>query len=31
MQENIGFTLSNLSPRINPDIKSMILRASLNF
>jgi hypothetical protein len=31
MQENIGFTLSNLSPRMNPDIRSMILRASLIF
>jgi hypothetical protein len=31
MQENIGFTLSNLSPRMNPNIRSMILRESLIF
>jgi hypothetical protein len=31
MQENIGFTLSNLLPRMNPNLKSMILRASLIF
>jgi hypothetical protein len=31
MQENIGFTLSNISPRMDPDIRSMILRASLIF
>jgi hypothetical protein len=31
MQENIGFTLSNLSPRMNPNIRRMILRASLIF
>jgi hypothetical protein len=31
MQENSGFTLANLSPRINPDIRNMILRAFLIF
>jgi hypothetical protein len=31
MQENIGFTLSNLSPCMNPNIRNMILRASLIF
>jgi hypothetical protein len=31
MQENIGFTLSNLSPHMNPDIINVILRAFLIF
>jgi hypothetical protein len=31
MQENSGFTLANLSPRMNPDTKDVILRAFLIF
>jgi hypothetical protein len=31
MQENSGFILANLSPRMNPDIRNMTLRASLIF
>jgi hypothetical protein len=31
MQGTIGFTLSNLSPRMNPDIRNVILRAFLVF
>jgi hypothetical protein len=31
MQENSGFTLANLSPRINLDIGNVILRAFLIF
>jgi hypothetical protein len=31
MQENSGFTLANLSPRMNPDIRNVILRAFLIF
>jgi hypothetical protein len=31
MQENSGFTLANLSPRMNLDIENMILRAFLIF
>jgi hypothetical protein len=30
-QEDIGFTLSNLSPRMNLDIGNVILRAFLIF
>jgi hypothetical protein len=30
-QEDVGFTLSNLSPRMNPDIRNVILRAFLIF
>jgi hypothetical protein len=31
MQGIIGFTLSNLLPRMNPDIRNVILRAFLVF
>jgi hypothetical protein len=31
MQENSGFTLANLSPHVNPDIRNVILRAFLIF
>jgi hypothetical protein len=31
MQEISGFTLANLSPRMNPDIRNVILRAFLIF
>jgi hypothetical protein len=31
MQRNSGFTLANLSPRMNPDIRNVILRTSLIF
>jgi hypothetical protein len=31
MQENSGFTLANLSPRMNPNIRNVILRAFLVF
>ena len=31
MQENSGFTLANLSPRMNPDIRNVILRTFLIF
>src|SRR6187455_761967 len=31
MQENIGFTLANLPPRMNPDIRNVLLRAFLVF
>jgi hypothetical protein len=31
MQENSGFTLANLSPRMNPDIINVLLRAFLVF
>jgi hypothetical protein len=31
MQENSGFTLANISPRMNPDIRNVILRAFLIF
>jgi hypothetical protein len=30
-QENSGFTLANLSPRMNPDIRNVILRAFMIF
>jgi hypothetical protein len=31
MQRNSGFTLANLSPRMNPYIRNVILRTSLIF
>jgi hypothetical protein len=30
-EENSGFTLANLSPRMNPDIRHVLLRAFLVF